>query len=378
MKYSILIAGDYCPRGRIAGLVEKGEYESIFGQVKPVVEQCDYSIVNFECPVRTTEGGGIQKAGPSLKCSPKAVYALKYAGFNSATLANNHFYDQGEDGVKETIQTLDEAGIAHVGGGKNLNDAAKTHFANVKDKIIAIINCCEHEFSIATDTTGGSNPLNPVKQYYNIKEAKEKADYVIVVVHGGIEHYQYPSQRMVDTYRFFVDAGADAVINHHQHCYSGGEVWHGKPIFYGLGNFCFDWREKNSKLWIEGYMVKLMFDKDSIEYELIPYTQNEEKPGVFLKKGAGFQDWKRRYDDISAIIADKDRLETKYKELLAKTERIYSTNLTPYSNKLTLALYMRHLLPMMMSKKKLRVLLNMLMCESHYDRMIRMLKNYSK
>ena len=217
MSYSILIAGDYCPRGRIEEFVKRGDYETIFGQVKSEIEQCDYSIVNFECPVRTTEGGGIKKAGPSLKCTTEAVDALKYAGFNCVTLANNHFYDQGEEGVKETIQTLDKADIAHVGGGKNLSDAGKTLFANVKNNTIAIINCCEHEFSIATNTTGGSNPLNPVQQYYAIKEAKEKADYVIVVVHGGIEHYQYPSQRMLDTYRFFVDAGADAVINHHQH-----------------------------------------------------------------------------------------------------------------------------------------------------------------
>lgn len=378
MSYSILIAGDYCPRGRIEEFVKRGDYETIFGQVKSEIEQCDYSIVNFECPVRTTEGGGIKKAGPSLKCTTEAVDALKYAGFNCVTLANNHFYDQGEEGVKETIQTLDKADIAHVGGGKNLSDAGKTLFANVKNNTIAIINCCEHEFSIATNTTGGSNPLNPVQQYYAIKEAKEKADYVIVVVHGGIEHYQYPSQRMLDTYRFFVDAGADAVINHHQHCFSGVEVWHGKPIFYGLGNFCFDWQKKSSMLWTEGYMVKLVFDGNRIDYELIPYVQNSDNPGVFLKKGADFQDWKRRCDEISVIIPDKNKLEEKYQELLNRTERFYSTNLTPYNNRITLALYMRHLLPMLMSKRKLRTLLNMLMCESHYDRMLRMLKNYTK
>ena len=378
MSYTLLIAGDYCPRGRVNELVKQEDYQIIFGQVKPEINLCDFSIVNFECPVRTTDGGGIKKAGPSLKCSAKAVEALKYAGFKCAALANNHFYDQGEEGVNETIMTLNNAGIAFVGGGKNLEEAGRTLYQKVKDKIFAIINCCEHEFSIATEKTGGSNPLNPICQYYAIKEAKDKADYVIVIVHGGIEHFQYPTPRMVDTYHFFVDAGADAVINHHQHCFSGGEVWHGKPIFYGLGNFCFDWREKNSNLWNEGFMVKLVFDGNRVDYELVPYIQNADQPGVLPKKGSDFEDWKKRYDDISAIIADKDRLETKYQELLAKTERIYSTNLTPYTNKLTLALYMRHLLPMTMSKKKLRVLLNMLMCESHYDRMIRMLKNYSK
>lgn len=374
----ILIAADFCPRERVAKLIESGNNEAIFGNVKTIVAQSDYGIVNFECPVRTSSGAGIKKAGPSLKCSAKSVEALRYAGFKCVTLANNHFYDQGEAGVKETIQTLINAGIAYVGGGENLEEAGRTLFQEVKDKTIAIINCCEHEFSIATETTGGSNPLNPIKQYYAIKEAKEKADFVIVIVHGGIEHYQYPSQRMVDTYRFFVDAGADTVINHHQHCFSGVEVWHGKPIFYGLGNFCFDRKKRNSKLWVEGYMVKLVFDGNRIDYELIPYVQNSDNPGVFLKKGADFQDWKKRCDEISVIITDKDKLEEKYQELLNRTERFYSTNLTPYNNRITLALYMRHLLPMLMSKRKLRTLLNMLMCESHYDRMLRMLMNYTK
>ena len=377
MNISVLIAGDYCPRGRMSELVENGN-PKVFDLVRPVIEQCDYSIVNLECPVRTTEGGGIKKAGPSLKCSPKAVDALKYAGFKCATLANNHFYDQGEEGVRETIHALTDAGIAYVGGGENIETAGHTLYKEINGKTLAVINCCEHEFSIATETTGGSNPLNPIQQYYAIKEAKRKADYVIVIVHGGIEHYQYPSQRMADTYRFFVDAGADAVINHHQHCFSGGEVWHGKPIFYGLGNFCFDWREKSSKLWVEGYMVRLNLEDDKIGYELLPYTRNGDVPGVYPMAGDEYNDWKCRYDAISEVIADKNRLARKYEELLARTERAYSANLTPYIHRLPLALYMRHLLPMLLPKSKLRVLLNMLMCESHYDRMMRMLKNYSK
>lgn len=63
---------------------------------------------------------------------------------------------------------------------------------------------------------------------------------------------------MVDTYRFFIDAGADAVINHHQHCISGYEHYQGKPIFYGIGNFFFPPIFKHTpKSWNEGYMVTL-------------------------------------------------------------------------------------------------------------------------
>lgn len=374
----VLVAGDYCPIGRVDELVKREDFQMVFGSVKDEIDKCDYSIVNFECPVRVTEGGGIKKAGPSLKCTSKAVDAIKYAGFKCATLANNHFYDQGEEGVKETIQTLIESSIDYVGGGKNVDEAGQTLYKIINGKSLAIINCCEHEFSIATETSGGSNPLNPIQQYYSIIEAKKKADYVIVIVHGGIEHYQYPSQRMVDTYRFFVDAGADAVLNHHQHCFSGGEVWNGKPIFYGLGNFCFDWQEKSSKLWREGYMVKLIFDGTNVTYKLLPYLQNYINPGVFLKIDSDYKEWNDQYTEISSVITDKAKLEEKYLELLAMTERRYSANITPYSSRIWLALYMRKMLPMLLSKRKLRTLLNMLMCESHYDRMIQMLKNYSE
>ena len=132
-------------------------------------------------------------------------------------------------------------------------------YKEIGDKKLAVINCCEHEFSIATETTAGSNPLNPISQYYAIKEAKEKADYVLVIVHGGHEHYQLPSTRMQETYRFFIDVGADAVVNHHQHCYSGYEYYNGKPIMYGLGNFCFDEGLKKTKQWHEGYIVEISF-----------------------------------------------------------------------------------------------------------------------
>lgn len=374
----VLVAGDFCPMDRVSKLIEDRQYDSIFEQVVSVVKQSDYSIVNFECPVRKTIGEGIKKAGPTLKCSEKAIDAIRHAGFNCATLANNHFYDQGEDGVKETIHALDMAGLDHVGGGFNFKDAALTLYKTIKGKTLAIINCCEHEFSIATDTKGGSNPLNIVQQYYAIQEARQKAEYVLVIVHGGIEHFQFPSPRMVETYRFFIDAGADAVINHHQHCFSGFESYRGKPIFYGLGNFCFDWQKRRTKLWDEGFMVMLDFADNYIGYQLYPYFQNNETPGVHLMDDASFNDWKQRFDSISEVICDSKILLSKYNELLARTERNYSANLTPYTNRFALALYKRHFLPMLLSKRKLRTLLNMLMCESHYDRMINMLRNYSK
>ena len=129
--------------------------------------------------------------------------------------------DFGTVGVQNTLQAVDAVGLDHMGGGMNLSDASAVLYKEIKGVKIAFVNCCEHEFSIATDTSAGANPLNVVQLWYTIREAKSVANKVIVIVHGGHELFQLPSPRMQETYRFFVDAGASAVINHHQHCYSG-------------------------------------------------------------------------------------------------------------------------------------------------------------
>ena len=294
----LLISGDFCPRYRVTEKFEKGDYESILGDVKNIISEADYSIVNFECPVTKGDEKPIEKCGPNLQCSEKGIEAVKWAGFDCVTLANNHFLDYGKEGVKHTLEACKKYGIDTVGGGLSLHEASKTLYKDIDGKTLAIVNCCEHEFSIATDETAGSNPLNPIQQYYAIKEARAKADHVLVIVHGGNEHYQLPSPRMQETYRFFVDAGADAVVNHHQHCYSGYEIYKGKPIFYGLGNFCFDLKEKQDSIWNEGYMVLLDITEKETKTECIPYLQCNDEAKVSLLKDKRNEIFKKSINDI--------------------------------------------------------------------------------
>ena len=283
---NIIVAGDFCPQNRVSRLFEENCFDKVLGMVRRTVSEANYAIVNFECPI--TKGGEepIMKWGGNLCCTEKAMEAVKWAGFDCVTLANNHFYDFSEEGVRNTLHACSKYGIDSVGGGVNLQDASRVFYKIVNNKTLAIINCCEHEFSIATAKTGGSNPLNPLQQFYSIQDAKKNADFVLVITHGGHEHFQLPSPRMVETYRYFIDCGADAVVNHHQHCFSGYEVYKEKPIFYGLGNFCFDGNRSGKDIWYEGFMVKLDTD-DSLSFEIIPFIQCKEEPAiVFLEKGA--------------------------------------------------------------------------------------------
>lgn len=139
-----------------------------------VTSEADYNIINMEAPIVSGEGTPITKNGSNLKVNSCAIDALKWASFDCVTLANNHFYDYGEKGVKDTLIACRERCIDYVGAGLNLTEASQTLYKEIHGKTFAIINCCEHEYSIAAENSGGSNPINPIQQYYAINEAKNK------------------------------------------------------------------------------------------------------------------------------------------------------------------------------------------------------------
>jgi poly-gamma-glutamate synthesis protein (capsule biosynthesis protein) len=354
----IIVSGDYCDNSRVDEFISRSNYDILFQHVKAFLHNADFRIVNFEFPIVLNGSSPIKKAGPSLKGQQKAVDAIKSAGFNVCTLANNHILDQGEKCCIETKQLIEAAGLSTVGVGKNIEEASHTLLLECSGETIAVINCCEHEFSIATEKSAGANPLNPIQQYYKIQEARSNADYVLVIVHGGHEMCQYPSPRMKETYRFFVDSGADAVVNHHQHCYSGYEVYHGKPIFYGLGNFLFDWEGKRNGLWNEGYMVSLDFVKGQmINFRLFPYTQCNDEPGVKLMQGNAFDVFGKRIQEINEIIADNRRLKNSWESWIKNNSKYITMDYQPYRSRLTQGLFVRGLLPSFISKKRNIVLL---------------------
>lgn len=368
----ILIAGDFVPQYRVAVQIEKGDY-SCLNEVKPIIQSVDYAVVNFESPVVFRNAKPIAKAGPNLKCSEKAIECVAKTGFRCVTLANNHFRDYGQIGVEDTIDTCAKNNIDYVGGGKNKREAQQVLYKTLLGQTLAIVNICENEFSICSENHGGSNPLNPIRNYYTIKEARQKAEYVLVVVHGGVEGYQYPTPRMQETYRFFVDLGADAVVNHHQHCYSGYEVYHGKPIFYGLGNFCFD-RKKTNSLWENGYLVCIDFSKEET-YTIYPYTQGTDTIcGVSLLKDKTKDMFFEKLTTINEVISNTITLQNTFDAFIQKVGKNRLLNMEPLYNKQIRLLQKKGLLPRLIKGKSLLDTYDRLNCETHNEILREVLK----
>ncbi len=358
----IVIAGDFAACHRIAAQIDKGDF-SCLDEVKPFTQSVDYSIINFESPVVMHEALPIDKTGPNLRCSEKAMECVAHAGFSCVTLANNHFRDYGQVGVEDTLTSCRTFGVDYVGGGKNLAEAQRILYKEIKGKRLAVINVCENEWSIADVKQGGSNPLNIVSVCHAIHEAKHKVDYVLLIIHGGTELYNLPTPRMKETYRFFIEQGADAVVNHHQHCYSGYEIYEGKPIFYGLGNFCFDWVTESVKWWQEGFMVALELNNEHVGFDMIPYMQFADEPKVSFD--VSFDEFQSEIKQINNVINDDEMLENKLAEFVKMGDKL--AFFEPYNSRVTRSLFKHHLLPSFFKHDKVKSLLNMVRCESHRD-----------
>ncbi len=364
---NIVVAGDFSPMNRVEKLLEFDNYNI---DTSGWLSKDDLFIINFESVITNNERNKIEKEGPHLCCTSKSAFFLKENGICAVTLANNHTMDYGEECLRNTIEHFQKCGIKVVGAGMTKNDAKQILYLEQNDEKVAIINCCEHEFSYAEEDKAGTNALDPIQQFYSIQDAKSKANYVVVIVHGGHEFFNLPSPRMIQTYRFFVDAGADAVVNHHQHCYSGFEYYKNKPIYYGLGNFCFDWPGRVPSFYT-GYCVRIHLDK-SITSEELPYTQCVNEP--FVKFGE-FEGFRADLDRLNAIIQSPVQLKIEIEKLFKSLKNECKAALTPFGNHYSIALVRRGYLPALVSKKKVLLWKGFIDCETHRDTMLYYLKN---
>ncbi len=370
----ILVTGDFYGGGRVEDMVIKCHYDEIFNDFIPVIREADIAITNLESPL-THSLRAISKTGPAIKSDPALLKALKFAGFNLLTLANNHIMDYGNEGLEETLAHCRNGNMKWVGAGMNYSEASSTCYLQVNGKSIAIINIAENEWSTTAGVHPGAHPLNPVANFYTIQEARKHAGFVLLIVHGGHELYSLPSPRMKETYRFFIDAGADAVIGHHTHYCSGYEYYRDKPIFYSLGNFIFDRPEKRDEKWEQGFAVIINHNGSKTDYELVPYCQSAGKPGIYKLTGADRNKFFENIERLNNIIGDDNKLEESFQVFKKKVGKMYRAFIEPHNLRYLHVFQSRGWLPSFLTKRKKNLLLNLSRCESHREVMVSILND---
>ena len=251
----ILIGGDVVPTEGSRALFEAGDAAALFGKTMDLAKRADRVIVNLECALTDSEIP-LRKIGPNLKGAPACAKTLKAFGVTDAALANNHMFDYGVKGLRDTMAALDAVGIRYTGIGENDTASRKPLFLDDGKTKIGILNVCEHEYSYALPDRIGANPYDPYLTMQDIREAKKQADYVIVLYHGGKEQCRYPSPRLYRACHEMVRCGADVVLTQHSHCIGCCEQFEGGHILHGQGNFCFCGHSQLEG-WNEGLLVEL-------------------------------------------------------------------------------------------------------------------------
>ncbi len=204
--------------------------------------------------------------GSGFLAPPEAMDALKALGFNLLSLSNNHSADLKVPGIQNTLEQANRLNLAHAGIGNTVQEAVSPGLLRTSKGTVALVAMASGEVakggSAATNRPGvdelrveaGNTPNAEDAQRIleSIRDASKRADLVIVYQHnhifdkpfGPMVQEELP-ERLVppDWIRKWthaeVDAGADIVVLHGAPVVQGVEIYHGRPIFYDLGNFIF-------------------------------------------------------------------------------------------------------------------------------------------
>ncbi|MBI3398684.1 MAG: CapA family protein [Deltaproteobacteria bacterium] len=312
---TIVAVGDIYLGGSASSYLKQRGYAYPFESTKNTLNSADIVVVNLEAPLTNRTETFMNKEFV-LKANPDAAEAIKTAGFDVATLANNHIMDYGPEGLKDTINSLNKEGISYTGAGEDLSKARKPAILNVKNKKIAFLAYSKvfpEEFYATNDSSGTAPGLFEYVRH-DIKKAKQHADIIIVSFHWGEELLKYPKEYQIKLAHLAIDSGANLIIGHHPHVIQGIERYRGGLIFYSLGNFVFGSIGQSMP---EGMIVIVRFNSDKIiSAEIIPLNVNN--------KEVLFQPKPLQGEKAEAVIKNIQEISDRFKlNIMAKEGKGY-------------------------------------------------------
>lgn len=375
---AIIIGGDIVPTASNFELFENGDVCELIGDdLIGVLDASDYTVFNLETPLADSITP-IMKHGPNLIAPTSTANGLSAICSDAFALANNHILDQGSFGLESTIRTLETYGIKHFGAGMNLNEASEPLLIRKGNLSVAVYACAEHEFSIATETSAGANPFDSLYSFDVIERLANKNDYVVVLYHGGKEHYRYPSPMLRKNCRKMVESGASLIVCQHSHCIGAIEEYEESTILYGQGNFLFD--DSDSECWRTGLLLKADFTKSGISLTYYPLQKCENRVRLAKDDNA-----KVVLDDLaerSKRIEQDSFVEDEFRRLANECLYSYLKRMIPGTEtKLFRALYKLsrgRILNFIMSRNRVHAMLNFIECESHRELLIEGLKHFER
>lgn len=269
--------GDVMLAGPWTAELQRQGYDHSFAQVAAELARGDLTLANLESPIARS-GTEYTDKRFRFRAEPELAPALRQAGINVVTLANNHSMDFGAAALKETRQHLRAAGVRTVGAGEHLAQARQPLVLQVRRQSLAFLaySAVEPTAFYATSTRAGTAPAREALMHEDLAAVRPLADHVIVSLHWGTEGLSEVQPHQPALARRLIDAGADIVIGHHPHVLRGVERYRHGLIFYSLGNFAFASR---SALAQHGAIVRLRLDGERREAEILPLDVHTPRVG---------------------------------------------------------------------------------------------------
>lgn len=328
----ILIGADICITKNNEELFINGDAEKLVGKkLFNILNSADYRIFNLEGAI-TDNGKAITKCGPNIKMPTAGIKGMKALGVDLFAACNNHILDWGKSGFEDTLDALDKAKIAHIGGGFTKAEGKKIHVFEKEGKKIGVYACCEHEFSWFDDYGFGCNGFDDLNTPDEIAEAKKGVDYLIVLYHGGREHYRYPFPYLKKRCRKMVDKGADFVICQHTHCVGCKEEYNGGEIVYGQGNFLFC-SDHDDEYWKNGVLAEITIENDKVSYDFIPFEQDGKGSIRYSEDKSILEGFNKRSEEIK----DEKFVEKRYAQYADEWSEYYIKRMVEMLDNKTLA-----------------------------------------
>lgn len=298
---TFLFTGDLCPIYRLDAMLAQGRIDDAFGDTRDLFKRSDVNVINLEAPLCSKENP-IDKLGPNFKSDPAVGNALAEVPVHVACLANNHIMDQGEPGLNETLDRLDEAGVNYVGAHRTDPDCGGVLEMTVNGVSTALINYGTAEGVIPRQGAGPTR-LDAIPLRRVVENAASRCDAVIAIVHTGKEQVLFPAPGLINLCRDLIDSGAAAVVCHHPHVPQGIEIYRDRPIAYSLGNFLFDWSSPEPET-DSSFLLEIGICKDGASRVAIhPFLKNRAAGAVRLR-GEKKQAFIRLINDLSVPLTD--------------------------------------------------------------------------
>jgi poly-gamma-glutamate synthesis protein (capsule biosynthesis protein) len=218
----------------------------VFANVQTILSTADILAGNIECAI--TDRGQAEMKSYTFAAPPVSAEALGLAGFDIGILGNNHAFDYGQEGMAQTMQLLNNQGIAALGVGTG-EAAPGPLFIDKNGLRLAFLSYVDVPVEygkfdtriwLATDTSPGIAWVVAEDIQEDVRAAKQEADVVVVFMHFGYEGNELPVRFQRDAAIAAINAGAAVVIGSHPHVLQHVEEYHGALIAYSLGNFVFD------------------------------------------------------------------------------------------------------------------------------------------